>query len=167
MQQRKQDIINTVTALAAPCAQRLGLVLWDVEYVREGADYYLRITIDSKNGVDLNACENMSRELEPLLDAADPIEDSYQLEVSSPGVERLLRTPEHIMAYMGNDVRAKLFKAHPGTQKKEFTGKLTAYDAEEKAVTLDCDGETVVLKIKDITKINGYFDFAKAKKQNF
>lgn len=164
MQQRKQDIINTVTALAAPCADRLGLVLWDVEFVREGANYYLRVTVDSERGVDLNACEAMSRELDPLLDEADPIETAYQLEVSSPGVERLLRTPEHIKAYIGNDVRAKLYKAHSGTQKKEFIGRLAAYDAGTGAVTLECEGGPVVLEAKEIIRINGYFDFAKAQK---
>ncbi len=155
----KQEIINTVAALAAPCADRLGLTLWDVEFVREGADYFLRITIDREDGVDLNACEAMARELDPLLDETDPIDVSYQLEVSSPGVERTLRTPAHITAYIGREIRVKLYKAHADTQKKEFIGRLAAYDAATGALTLDCDGENFTFGAKEISKLNAYFNF--------
>ena len=129
----------------------------------EGADYCLRVTIDSERGVDLNNCEAMTRELDPLLDEADPIETSYRLEVSSPGVERVLRTRAHIVSYIGNKVRAKLYKAHPGTQRKEFIGTLAGYDEATGAVTLDCGGERVVLESKEITRLAGYFDFASVK----
>lgn len=160
---QKQELINTVTALAAPCAQRLGLVLWDVEFVREGADYCLRVTIDSERGIDLAACEAMSREFEPLLDEADPIEVAYQLEVCSPGVERILRTPAHIDAFIGRDVRAKLYKPRPGMQGKELIGRLTARDAATGALTIARGDEIFVLEAKEIARLNAHFDFAAAK----
>lgn len=159
---RKQDIIDTVTALAAPCADRLGLILWDVEFVREGADYFLRVMIDKEHGVTLGDCEAMTRELSPLLDEADPIDCSYLLEVCSPGVERVLRKPEHIKAYIGKKVRAKLYKPHPELKKKEAIGTLAAYDEASGAVTLDCDGKEIVLMSGDVARLNAYFDFANA-----
>lgn len=161
---RKQDIINTVTALAAPCADRLGLILWDVEFVREGADYFLRVMIDSEDGVDLEDCEAMSRALDPLLDEADPIEESYQLEVCSPGAERLLRTTEHKKAFVGRKVRAKLYKPHTELKSKEVVGTLASVDEATGAVTLDCDGKEIVLEPGEIARLNAYFDFAAAKK---
>lgn len=160
---RKQEIIDTVTALAAPCADRLGLILWDVEFVREGADYFLRVMIDSERGVTLGDCEAMTHELSPLLDEADPIECSYQLEVCSPGVERLLRTPEHKKAFVGRMVRAKLYKQHPTLKKKEVVGTLAGYDETSGAVTLDCEGEKIVLQSDEIARLNAYFDFAAIK----
>ncbi|MGI6202782.1 MAG: ribosome maturation factor RimP [Eubacteriales bacterium] len=159
---RKQDIINTVTALAAPCADRLGLILWDVEFVREGADYFLRVIIDSEQGVGLDDCEAMSQALDPLLDEADPIDVSYQLEVCSPGVERLLRTPEHKRAYIGRTVRAKLYRRHPEINSKEAVGTLVNYDDASGAITLECDGSQIILESGEIARLNAYFDFAAA-----
>jgi ribosome maturation factor RimP len=160
---RKQEIVNTVAALAAPCADQLGLTLWDVEFVREGADYFLRVFIDSENGVDVDDCEAMSQALDPLLDEADPIEFSYQLEVCSPGVERVLRTPEHKKAFIGRKVRAKLYKQHPELKSKEPVGTLAAYDDATGAVTLECEGKIYVLESSEVAKLNAYFDFAAAK----
>jgi ribosome maturation factor RimP len=161
---RKQEIVNTVAALAAPCADQLGLTLWDVEFVREGADYFLRVFIDREDGVDLDDCEAMSEALDPLLDEADPIEVSYQLEVCSPGVERILRTPEHKKAFVGKMVRAKLYKQHPELKSKEPVGTLAAYDDATGAVTLECAGRQFVLEPGEIARLNAYFDFAAAKK---
>lgn len=110
------SIAEVVTALAAPLADELGYVLWDVEYVREGADYYLRITIDSDEGITIDDCERFSRAIDPVLDEADPITDSYHLEVSSPGIERELKTPAHIAACEGETVEARLFAPLNGTR---------------------------------------------------
>ena len=82
------SIAETVTALAIPLAEQMGYSIWDVEYVREGADYYLRITIDNEEGITIDDCEAFSRAIDPMLDEADPIADAYHLEISSPGVER-------------------------------------------------------------------------------
>ena len=82
------SVADVVTALALPIAEELGYSIWDVEYVREGADYYLRITIDNEEGITIDDCEAFSRAIDPILDEADPITDSYHLEVSSPGIER-------------------------------------------------------------------------------
>lgn len=82
-----------------PIIERLGLSLWDVRFVKEGAEYYLRVFIDSENGITIEDCENVSRAIDEPLDIADPISQSYCLEVSSPGVERELRTDEHFAAF--------------------------------------------------------------------
>ena len=97
-------VVATVKRLAEPIAEGLGYELWDVEYVKEGADYYLRITIDSSEGITIEDCEKMHRAIDPVLDEADPIESAYYLEVSSPGSERELRTDAHILACIGEDV---------------------------------------------------------------
>ncbi|MBR5632554.1 MAG: ribosome maturation factor RimP, partial [Clostridia bacterium] len=110
----KKNIAGTVWDLVEPTANELGYSIWDVEYVKEGADMYLRITIDSEEGIDIDDCERMTRAIDPLLDEADPIEDFYYLEVSSPGVERELRTDEHVKKSIGQKVLAKLFTAKDG-----------------------------------------------------
>lgn len=110
------SVAEVVTALAEPIADELGYALWDVEYVREGADYYLRITIDSDEGITIDDCERFSRAIDPVLDEADPITDSYHLEISSPGIERELKTPAHIGACIGETVEARLFAPLNGTR---------------------------------------------------
>ena len=115
------SIAEVVTGLAQPIADELGYILWDVEYVREGADYYLRITIDNDQGITIDDCEAFSRAIDPILDDADPIAESYHLEVSSPGIERELKTPAHIAACAGESVEVRLFaplggsRVHRGT----------------------------------------------------
>ncbi len=111
--------------LAAPVAKRLGLSIWDVKYVKEGASYYLRIFIDKEGGVFINDCEDMSREMNPILDEADFIDDSYYFEVSSPGLGRELSRPEHFERFLGEEVRVRLYKAVDG--KKEFLGRLLGF----------------------------------------
>ena len=121
IKKNKGGIAEVVSALALPLCEQLGYALWDVEFVREGADYYLRITIDSENGITIEDCERFSRAIDPVLDEEDPIAESYHLEVSSPGIERELKTPEHIAACVGEVVEAKLFaplngsRTHRGT----------------------------------------------------
>ena len=116
MANKKGGIAAVVSELAQPLADQLGYILWDVEYVREGADYYLRITLDSEEGITLDDCERFSRAIDPVLDEADPISDAYHLEVSSPGIERELKTAAHIEACCGWDVEAKLFSPLDGTR---------------------------------------------------
>ena len=99
--------------------ENLGYSLYDVEYKKEGKDYYLNIYIDSPNGIDLNDCEKVNNEINPLLDEADFIKDSYFLVVSSPGVERILRKEKHLEENLGTEVSIKLFKKDDLGKKEE------------------------------------------------
>ncbi len=135
-------IESAVEALALPVAEELGLSLYDVEYKKEGADWYLRIFIAKEDGVGIDDCESMSRRMSDLLDEHDPISDAYILEVSSPGIERVLKKDAHFEGAIGEEVEVKLFSPIDG--KKSISGVLTAYDG--KCVTLD--EETVIEKEK-------------------
>ena len=120
------QIAKRVELLAAPAASALGLELWDVEYVREAGQWYLRIYIDKDGGVSLDDCEALSRALDPILDAEDPIPDSYIFEVSSAGAERVLRRPGDFARFLGSAVEVKLYKALEGS--KTWQGTLAGYD---------------------------------------
>lgn len=126
-------ITEQVWQFSEPIVRENGCSLWDVEYVREGGDWFLRLYIDKDGGVDINDCEAVSRAVDPILDEKDPIADSYHFEVSSAGLERALKRPEHFAASVGKDVLVKLFKPKDGT--KEYPGKLVSY--ENGAVCID------------------------------
>lgn len=152
------NIASTVRALAEPIARELGYDLWDVEYVKEGADYYLRIEIDSENGITLDDCEKMHRAIDPVLDEADPIDDAYHLEVSSCGVERELKNDRHILACIGWQVEIRLYAAVEGS--KVRTGTLKGLD-ENGAVLLaaDPDEKTIAFPKDKIASIRTVYDF--------
>ncbi len=136
----------------------LGYDIWDVEYVKEGPDYHLKITIDSADGIYIEDCEKVHRFIDPILDEADPIEESYILEVSSPGIERDIRTPEHYEACVGETVILKLFTAIDGA--KQIIGTLSAYDIESDVITIKgSDGKDCVLPRSAVSKANIYYDF--------
>ena len=120
---RSGGTVQIVTALAEPVARQLGLSLWDVRFVKEGAGWFLRILIDKPGGVGIDDCEKMSRALNPLLDQADPIEQSYCLEVCSPGIGRELTRPEHFQRFAGAQVRVKLIRPRQDGR-RELTGTL-------------------------------------------
>lgn len=146
---------NTVTAveeLARPIAEELGLRIWDVRYLKEGSQWFLRVFIDKDGGVDINDCERMSRALDEPLDELDPISGEYILEVSSPGVERELVRPEHFLRFIGADIMVKMIRPIEGIG-KEFKGVLDAYD--DGAVTItDHSGEnSVTINRKDAAYI--------------
>ena len=103
-----KNIAETVQEFLLPVVNELGYYLWDVEYVKEGSEWYLRITIDSEDGITIDDCERVHRAIDPVIDAHDPIENSYHLEVSSPGIERVLRTEEHIEAFAPIDGKKTL-----------------------------------------------------------
>ncbi len=107
---KKGGVAQRVWEMAAPLAAELGLNLWDVQFVKEGADWYLRIFIDKAGGVSIDDCVDMTHAIDPVLDREDPIPQEYLLEVSSPGFERKLTRPEHFAAYLGQPVRAKLIR---------------------------------------------------------
>lgn len=115
-----------VAALAKPICDRLGLSIWDVRYEKEGATWYLRVLIDKEGGVGIEDCEALHCPLGKLLDEKDIILRSYVLEVSSPGLGRELRRPEHFEACIGKKVRVKFFRLTEGV--KEVVGPLVAYD---------------------------------------
>ncbi|MCI8589537.1 MAG: ribosome maturation factor RimP [Clostridiales bacterium] len=152
----KGNIASTVKALIKDTVETLGYVIWDVEYVKDGPYWYLRITIDQDEGIDIDDCEKVHRAIDPIIDAADPIEDFYYLEVSSPGVERELKEPWHRACFMGKRVNAKLFAAVDG--QKNYTGELTASDDE--TITLLMNDKTQkTLRLKDVSKLSAYYDY--------
>ncbi len=148
------SIVKKATEIAEPIASELGYTLWDVEYVKEGADWYLRYTIDSDDGIGIEDCEKMSRAIDPILDEHDFIEDMYHLEVSSPGLERDIKTDWHMEKCMGEKITVKLYAPIDGV--KVIVGVLSGFDAE--SVKLTVDGEISVPR-KAIAKMNVYFEF--------
>ena len=118
-------ITEQVIGFARPVVERLGCKLWDVEYVREGADWFLRVYIDKDGGVDIADCEAISRALDPILDEKDPIPDSYHFEVCSAGLERALKRPEDFQQFMNSPVLVKLYRPRDGA--KEYAGVLEDY----------------------------------------
>lgn len=122
--------------LAEPLAQQLGLSLWDVRFVKEGADWFLRVIIDKEEGVTINDCVDLTHLLNPVLDAADPIAQSYCLEVMSPGVERELTRPEHFAAYLGEPVTVRLIRPAESGE-REFVGLLHTADGEVLSLELE------------------------------
>ena len=132
---------NTVAAvweIAEPIAEQLGLDIWDIRFVKEGTDWFLRIFIDKEGGVGITDCENMSRAIDKPLDDADPIEQSYCLEVSSPGVERELVRDEHFTQNIGEKIKVKMIRPVDG--KREFSGILESYEGGN--VTLRAEDES-------------------------
>ena len=119
-------VTELVAELARPIVEEQGCELWDVEYVREGSEYFLRLYLDKDGGVDILDCENVSRKVSDLLDAADPIEGSYIFEVSSAGAERQLKRPGDFEKFMGSPVLLKTYQNRDG--RKEFAGVLKGYD---------------------------------------
>ena len=128
-----KKITEIVRELAQPVAEENGCELWDVEYVREAGQWYLRLYLDKEGGVNILDCEAVSRKVSDLLDEADPIESSYMFEVSSAGAERALKRPGDFERFMGSSVLVKTYKPKDG--RKEFAGTLAGY--EDGAVLLD------------------------------
>ena len=156
MAKNGKGIVETVWELADPIADELGCWLWDVEYVKEGARRVLRITIDSEEGITIDDCEKLHRAIDPLLDEADPIEEAYYLEVSSPGVERELRTPAHIEACEGWNVEVRLYAPLNGA--KKFRGVLQPC-AENGDICIASGEQTLTFARDAVAKIQTYFEF--------
>ena len=125
---RKEDYETRTEKLLTPIAEANGVSIYDVEYVKEGSDYYLRAYIDKPDGVNISDCENVSRALSDALDRDDFIPDAYILEVSSPGLGRTLKKDKHLQASIGEQVELKLFK--PIEKCKEFSGILDSFDQD-------------------------------------
>lgn len=152
----KETYESNTERLLEPILQELGFKLVDVEYVKEGADYYLRAYIDKEGGIMINDCELVSRRLEEKLDAEDFIPNAYILEVSSPGLGRQLKKEKHYLQNIGEKVDVRLYKAL-SDKRKEFTGVLKSYENEH--FVFEVDGEDLELDLAQVSKINLHFDF--------
>lgn len=156
-EKKKGNIASRITELVKDTVEECGCMLWDVEFVKEGPDHNLIIYIDKPEGISLTDCEMVNDAVEPIIDEADPIEGSYYLEISSPGLERELKTPAHIEAFIGEEINVKLFTAFEG--KKTYMGTLSAYDAENDAISIECGEKTVSLERKLCSSIKNVFEF--------
>ena len=135
--------------------ENIGYSLYDVEYAKEGPNYYLRIYIDSPKGIDLNDCEKVNNEINVVLDEADYIKEQYYLEVSSPGIERILRKDNHLEQNIGNQVEVKLFKKDEKGN-KSYIGELKAFDAD--TVTIETT-EEIKIERKNIAQIKTVYNW--------
>ncbi len=135
--------------------QELGYELYDVFYIKEGKDYFLRIFIDKPEGINLEDCEKVSNSINGVLDEADYIKEQYFLEVSSPGIERILRKEKHLQNNIGNKVEVRMFK--PINRKKVLQGILKQFTQDY--ITIDSEGENTILERKNISVIKTIFDW--------
>ncbi|MBE6827314.1 MAG: ribosome maturation factor RimP [Ruminococcaceae bacterium] len=161
MAEKKKSTADTVREIAAPIAEKLGLTLWDVVFVKEGVNYYLRIIIDREDGaVGIDDCVNMSHAIEGPLDEADPIAQSYSLQVQSPGIERELTRDFHFEKYLGSPVTVKFIRAFMG--KREYKGKLISYDKGNISIELP-SGDTIDFNKKEASwiKLDDFGGFGK------
>lgn len=148
-------IEEKVEQLVKEPIEKLGYDLYDVEYVKEGTEYYLRIYIDKDSGIDLNDCEKVSDGINELLDKADYIKDQYYLEVSSPGIERKLRKDKHLEQNISKNVEIKLFKKDDNG-KKEHTGKLKSFNQDEIIIEAE---EEITIERKNIAQIKTIYEW--------
>ncbi len=141
--------------LLIPIVEARGIEIYDVEYVKEGSDWYLRAYIDKPGGVDINDCETVSRALSDALDQEDFIEEAYILEVSSPGLGRTLKKDKHLEKSLGEEVEVKTYK--PLDNCKEFKGILKAYD--DKTITIETENKEICFAKSDVALIRLALDF--------
>ena len=150
--------VANVRKLAEPIAASLGLSIWDVRFVKEGAGWYLRIFIDKDGGISLDDCVDFSHAIDGPLDDSDPIEQSYCLEVSSPGLERSLTQDSHFQAKLGEKVKIRLIR--PREDKRDFNGILEAYENGLLTIRLE-DGSGLCIDKKETSyiKLDDFDDF--------
>ncbi len=148
-------VTEIVAKLAEPVVKEHGCQLWDVEYVREGDQRFLRLYLDKEGGVDITDCENISRAVDPLLDEADPIPDSYHFEVCSAGLERALKRPSDFERFMGSAITVKLYRPRNGL--KEIPCQLTGY--ENGKVTVLAGKETITFEKSEVALVRLRVEF--------
>ncbi|MBP0979747.1 MAG: ribosome maturation factor RimP [Oscillospiraceae bacterium] len=154
----KKNTVEIVLDIIKPVADEMNLKIWDVRFEKEGPNWFLKIFIDKEKGVDINDCENFSRKIDPILDEVDPIEQSYYLEVSSPGVERELIKDWHIKKYIGQDVNIKFIR--PINNIKEIVARLVSFEDNIITIILK-DGSQLSFDKKEAAIIKLNFDFNK------
>lgn len=142
----KGGVVPRVERIAAPIARELNLRIWDIEFVKEGASWFLRFYIDKDGGVTIDDCEKFSRAVDGPLDEADPIPQSYYMEVSSPGIERELRRDAHFAQFLGSRVRVRMIRPLPDGE-REVEGRLSAYG--DGKITLLREGGPLVIEKSD------------------
>lgn len=142
-------IAQRVYELALPVAQSQGLEIWDVEYLREAGQWFLRVYIDKEDGVGIDDCERFSRGLDPILDEADPISESYVFEVSSAGAERELKRPSDFERFIGSKVEVKLYRNVDG--RKDYVGELLSY--MDGTVAIDVAGKALSFEKDNVAQV--------------
>ena len=153
---RQGSIAQKVWDIVLPTADELEYVLWDVEFVKEGADYYLRITIDHPEGITIEDCERFHRAIDPVLDETDPIQQAYILEVSSPGIERELKNRDHVQMCLGDTVEIRLYSAQHGA--KVHRGTLVGM-TESGNVQIEQNETLLEFDADKVAKLQTVFDF--------
>ena len=148
-------IPDVVWQFSEPIVKAHGCSLWDVEYVREGGAWFLRLYIDKPGGVNIDDCEAISRAVDPILDEKDPIPDSYSFEVCSAGLERALKRPRDFEQFMGSRVCVRLYKPVDGA--KEFIGTLTGY--RDGAVSIESAGKSYTFEKTELAQVRLHVDF--------
>lgn len=148
-------VTEFVASFAKPIVEAHGCELWDVEYVREGSEYFLRLYLDKEGGVDVNDCEAISRAVDPILDEKDPIKESYHFEVCSAGLERALKRPSDFARFMDSAVTVKLYRPRNGL--KEIPGILRGY-ADGK-VTIEAGKETITFERSEVALVRLRVEF--------
>lgn len=151
----KQNTIQKVEEIVTPFAKALGLAIWDIRFAKEGSDWYLRIFIDKDGGISIDDCVDLTHAITKPLDEADPISQSYMLEVSSPGVERELTKDEHFEKYIGSPVMMRAIRAIEGV--RDFNGILKSY--ENKKITVELQDKSVITIDKKDTSYVKLDDF--------
>lgn len=148
-------ITEQVWQFAEPLVQAQGCNLWDVEYVREGGEWFLRLYIDKDGGVDIDDCEAVSRAVDPVLDEKDPIPESYRFEVCSAGLERVLKRPSDFERFLGEPVLVKLYRPKDG--RKEFPGVLKGY--KDGDVTISAGGQEITFEKAEVALVRLRVEF--------
>ena len=148
-------ITDQVAAFAQPVVEANGCQLWDVEYVREGSERYLRVYIDKDGGIDIDDCERVHRALDPILDEKDPIAESYHFEVCSAGLERALKRPTDFERFMGSAITVKLYRPRNGL--KEIPCLLKGY--EEGKVTVEAGKEIITFEKSEVALVRLRVEF--------
>ena len=148
-------VTEQVAAFAEPVVQEHGCELWDVEYVREGSEYFLRLYIDKEGGVDIDDCEAISRAMDPILDEKDPVPGSYHFEVCSAGLERALKRPGDFERFMGSPITVKLYRPYNGL--KELPCVLRGYDSGK--LTVESGKETITFEKSQVALVRLRVEF--------
>lgn len=159
---KKPNTVVVCSQLAQPVLTELELTLWDVRYEKEGSSWFLRYFIEKEGGVTIDDCEKFSRAIDKILDANDPITQSYYLEVSSPGIERELVKDSHFEQYIGSQISVKLIRPVEGV--REFIGPLVSYNEGEITMLIDEDVQMSFQK-SESASIRLYIDFSELSKE--